>query len=263
LNAAVHEFLFALSYGLGENFDASIAVPVLYSDLRAQAELLAAAFTEEGDLLLFDEELDDSTHPVGVGDVLLRAKYRFLELPQIHGAAGVLLRLPSGSEEDLQGIGFLEVAPSLLASTRIFEAASWARFQGHLNATLGFNAEDVDASEARWGIGLDWGMTENVTTAVAFLARHPFARVGSAGGSVFTRCETDLVTCAADAAVRDASAPLFGVTGDRADYYTISLGGRGALWRDTLFALINVAVPLNDGFVRTAPIPLVGIEGTF
>jgi hypothetical protein len=46
-------------------------------------------------------------------------------------------------------------------------------------------------------------------------------------------------------------------------YYDIAIGGRGALWRDTVFAFASMVVPLNDGVVRTDPIPLVGIEATF
>jgi len=42
-----------------------------------------------------------------------------------------------------------------------------------------------------------------------------------------------------------------------------AIGGRGAVGRDTLFAFVNVLVPLNDGLMRTAPIPLVGLEATF
>jgi hypothetical protein len=71
------------------------------------------------------------------------------------------------------------------------------------------------------------------------------------------------VTCATDPAARDGKAPLFGITGDRSDYYTLSLGARAALWRDTLFGFANVAIPLNDGFVGTEPIPVIGLEGTF
>ena len=72
-----------------------------------------------------------------------------------------------------------------------------------------------------------------------------------------------MVTCATTAAARDGKAPIFGLSGARPDYYDISVGGRGAVWRDTLFVFANVLVPLNDGFVRTAPIPLVGVEATF
>ncbi|MFN8644972.1 MAG: hypothetical protein U0802_26110 [Candidatus Binatia bacterium] len=77
------------------------------------------------------------------------------------------------------------------------------------------------------------------------------------------RCKSDLVTCASDPSVRMGNQQLYGLSGDRPDYYDFSIGGRGALWRDTIFGFVNVAIPLNDGFVRTAPIPLVGLEATF
>jgi len=263
VKAAVHSFLVAFSYGLTDSLDASIAVPVLYSDIRIRTDVSAAAVTEEGEVLLLDEHLDESTHPVGIGDVVLRAKYRALELADVHVAGGLLLRLPAGDKDDLQGTGYVEVTPSLIASTRVFEPTAWARLQGHANAAVGFNSENVDASEARWGIGLDWRATDEITVASAFLGRHPFARVGEPGSTLFTRCNTDLVTCAADPNARDTVAPLFGLSADRADSYILSIGGRGSVWRDMLFAFANVAIPLNDGFVRTEPIPVIGIEATF
>jgi hypothetical protein len=42
----------------------------------------------------------------------------------------------------------------------------------------------------------------------------------------------------------------------------LSIGGRAGLWRDTVFGFVNVAIPLNDAFVRTAPIPMIGLEVT-
>lgn len=263
LEARVHQFLFALTYGLSENLEASIAVPVVYSDLLVRAPVAAAGLTPDGQLLFEEDEVDDSQQVVGAGDVLLRAKYRFIESREVHLAASLLLRFPSGDEEDLQGIGFFEVTPSVLASTRIFEPASWARLQGHFNAGVGFDTEDVGASEARWGVGLDWGLTDDVTAAIAFLGRNEFSRVAPAGAFTFPRCQSDLITCAIDPSVRVGTQQLFGLSGDRPDYYDLSVGGRGALWRDTLFAFVSVAIPLNDGFVRTAPIPLVGVEATF
>jgi hypothetical protein len=72
-----------------------------------------------------------------------------------------------------------------------------------------------------------------------------------------------VVTCAIDPAVRVGTQNLFGLSGERPDYYNFSIGGRAALWRDTIFGFVNVAIPLNDGFVRTEPVPLIGFEGTF
>jgi len=263
VDAAVHQFLFAFTYGLGDDAELSVAVPLEYSKLSLSTTVEAAALTEEGELIFLEENLDEGNDVVGIGDVLLRGKYRFLARDDFDLAAGLLLRFPSGNKDALQGIGFFELTPSLLASTRIFEAASWARFQGHLNAGIGFNTEDVDSSEARWGLGVDWAVQDAVTFSLAFLARNQFAAVASPESFLFTRCDTDLVTCAVDPSVRDTVAPIFGLTGERPDYYNLSIGGRGSVWQDTIFVFANVAVPLNDGFVRTAPIPLFGVEATF
>jgi hypothetical protein len=263
--AAVHQFLFAATYGLTDDLEVSLAVPVVYSNVGASATLRAVGVNAaDGALIRFSGTIDDSRQAVGAGDLLLRAKYRVIESDPVHVAAGLLLRLPSGDPDDLHGVGFLEVAPGLLASTRLFRPAAWARLQGHLNASVAFDTDDVDASEARWGIGLDWGITERITAAVAVLGRNQFARVAPAGFFDFPRCPgASLLQCATDASVRRGTAPLFGLSSARPDYYDVSIGGRGAVWRDTVFAFVNVLVPLNDGFVRTAPIPLAGIEATF
>jgi len=265
IEASVHYFLFGLTYGVTEDLDVSVAVPVEYSNLFVGAKLRAAAVSAEtGELVRFAAAPEDPMHPLGVGDLMLRAKYRLLEQRDVHVAAGLLLRIPTGDEGDLQGIGFFEVTPGLLASTRIFEPAPWARLQGHLNAGVGFDTDDVGASEARWGIGLDWGMTEHVTAAIAFLGRNQFARVAPPGFFDFRRCpNANLVTCATTQSARDGNEPLFGLSGDRPDYYDFSIGGRGGIWRDTVFLFANLVVPLNDGAVRTRPIPLIGVEATF
>ena len=62
---------------------------------------------------------------------------------------------------------------------------------------------------------------------------------------------------------RLGTAPLFGLTGDRPDYYDMSIGGRASVWRDMVIAFANVVVPLNDAGVRTGVIPLVGVEVAF
>lgn len=262
--AAVHQMLFALTYGVTDDLEGSIALPLLYSDLHVGAEAEAAGLLTTGELVREHRRIVGDTRAFAPGDLQLRAKYRFLETRWANVAGALLLRIPTGSKEDLQGIGFLELAPALLASTRIFEPATWARLQGHLNAVAGFDTDDVDASEIRWGLGLDWGITEQATAAVAVLGRHPLARVAPAGVFTFNRCtNATLVECATQRSVRRGAAPLFGLDTGRFDYYDLSLGGRAGLWRDTIFGFVNVVVPLNDGFVRTEPIPIVGFEGTF
>jgi hypothetical protein len=262
-SANVQQVLFSVSYGITDSLEASLAMPIVYSHTAVDAPVNAAAVTPGGELVLINERISQSNNTVGVGDVFLRGKYRFLELSDVHLAAGMLLRLPSGDVSDLQGIGFVELTPSFIASTRVFQPASWARLQGHFNGAIALDTEDVGNSEARWGFGFDWGFTESLTAGIAFLAQNQFERVAPAGTFTIPRCQSDLVTCASDLSVRRGTQQLYGLSGDRPDYYDFSIGGRGALWRDTIFAFVNVAIPLNDGFVRTEPIPLVGLEATF
>jgi len=262
--AAVHQVLLAFTYGVTDDLETSIALPLVYSNLHVGAEADAAGLLTTGELVREHRDIAESSHPFAQGDLQLRAKYRFLETRWANVAGGLLLRIPTGEEEDLQGIGFLELAPALFASSRIFEAATWARFQVHLNAVAGFDTEDVDQSEIRWGLGLDWGITEQATAAIAILGRNQLARVAPAGVFTFNRCtNATLVECATQQSARRGAAPLFGLDTGRFDYYDLSLGGRAGLWRDTIFGFVNVVVPLNDGFVRTEPIPIVGLEGTF
>lgn len=261
--ADVQQFLFSVSYGVTDALEASLAVPVVYSHVAVDAPVAGAVVTPEGELVLIDERVVDSKDSVGIGDVFLRGKYRFAELDDLHLSAGLLLRLPAGDQQDLQGIGYVEVTPSLIASTRVFELAPWARLQGHANAAVGFDTEDVGSSEARWGFGLDWGVREDLTAGIAFLAQNQFARIAPPGTFTLPRCESDLVTCAIDPSVRTGTQQLYGLSGERPDYYRFAIGGRGAVWRDTLFLFANLAIPLNDGFVGMAPIPVVGFEGTF
>jgi hypothetical protein len=262
-SANVQQVLLSVSYGITDEIEASLAMPVVYSHIAVDALVNAAAITPDDELVLINERITNASNNVGVGDVFLRGKYRFAEFSDVHLAAGMLLRLPSGDVGDLQGIGFVELTPSFIASTRVFQPASWARFQGHFNGAIALDTEDVGNSEARWGFGLDWGVTQSLTAGIAVLAQNQFQRVAPAGTFTIPRCKSDLVTCAGDLSVRMGTQQLYGLSGDRPDYYDFSIGGRGALWRDTLFAFVNVAIPLNDGFVRTDPIPLVGLEGTF
>jgi hypothetical protein len=262
LDWRTHQFLFAATYGLTDTLEVSLALPVIYT-IQDSSGVVRGAALNPGGVVVAEETFSESDKTVGIGDVMLRAKLRLLELRNLQLAAGLLLRFPSGEEKDLQGIGFYEVTPSVLASSRIVELASWARLQGHVNAGVDFDTEDVGNSDARWGIGLDWGFTDDVTASLAFLAQNQFARVAPAGTFTLPACQADLVTCAIDPPLPVGAQQAFGLTGDRPDYYTLAIGGRGALWRDTIFAFASVAIPLNDGFVRMDPIPLVGFEGTF
>lgn len=264
LSAMVEHVTPSATYGVTDDLDVGLTVPLVYTDLRVVLPLRLAALVDTPGgprPARVSDSLRGATDAWGFGDVILHAKQRLLANDVAHVAARLVTRFPTGDEEELRGTGNFEVEPSLLASTRAFTPASWARLQGHWNGGANLNAADVGASELRWGLGLDWTFVEGTTAAVAVLGRHPLRRLAPPGRLDFPRCGPTLAGCLVAGGL--GQQPLFGFDGSRPDYYDLSLGGRVSLWRDTVMCFANVIVPLNDAGVRTEPIPLVGVEATF
>ena len=224
--------------GVTDDTEVNLTLPLLYSEFGLNLVV-------EG-----SRPFRPRSSNLGVGDLFLRAKYRLLAQRWVHTALGLVLRLPTGNEDNFQGTGDVELAPMLYLSRDPVPVGRLLRLQPYLNAGVNFDAESVRASETRWGLGVDAGLEDRFAFAVAVLGRHPFSRPGRPGLFEVPR-------------VVGPPAPLFGIEPRRPDYYDVSVGGRVNLWRDTVFAFANAIVPLNrDGF-RADVIPLAGVEATF
>lgn len=250
-DAALHQTTLSLTYGVTDAADVNLTLPIIVSDLvsavNVSATNLATGATAHGSSEV--PELD-----AGAGDLILRGRYRFLDRDPVHAAGGLVLRFPSGSVAQLRGTGAYEVEPFLYLSTQKWHPASWATLAAHLNAGLDLVADDVSTSEGRWGLGLDWGMSEDATLGIAVFGRHAFSRLEPEGFFNLVR-----VLPGPRLGVR----PLFGLTGARPDYYDFSIGGRVNVWRDRVIAFANAVFPLNTAGVRTEIIPLAGVEFPF
>jgi len=243
-----HEFTGSATFGVTDDLDLNITIPVLYSDFG-----LVEKFQLSGNPKPIGFAV--RSNALGVGDVFLRGKYRFLDADWTRLALGALLRVPSGNEQNFQGTGAVELAPMLYASSRPIHVSRLIYLEPYLNAGFNVNADDIDRSEPRWGVGLDCGITERLTAAVAVLGRHPLRSVGRPGLLDVRRLDR--------ATGRTFLAPLLGIRDRRPDFYDVSIGGRVNFWRDTLVGFVNAIVPLNaDGF-RAEVIPLAGVEASF
>jgi hypothetical protein len=244
IDLETHEVTTSVTYGLTDDLDVNLTVPVLFSEFRVRLTQVSPG-SGQG-----EKHFADSATQLGVGDVFLRGKYRLLDRDWLRAALGLVLRLPTGEKENFQGTGTLEVGPMLYASTKRFQVSRFVHLQPYVNAGVGFDTEDVGASEPRWGVGIDAALGDVATLAAAVLGRHPLRRVAPPGFFDFAR---------ADGSVR----PLFGLTGARSDYYDFSFGGRVDIWHDTIFGFANLIVPLNDEGVRSDFIPTFGVEVSF
>jgi hypothetical protein len=259
----------AATYGITDDLDVNLTLPILASRLSVgatepnftfnpnpiarlcpNATRLANGLTRCG-----PQNSQDVLHKTGVGDLFLRGKYQFVRTAWLDVAAGLVLRMPTGSQDDFQGTGDWELSPLLFVSTRRVPVAGPVAIQGFFNGGFDLNIDDVDRSQGRFGAGVDLALASRATFSVAFLAREPFHGFASAG--FFDVPRVNPRTRAR------SMAPLFGLETDRPSYYSISVGGRVNLWRDTVFGFANVLIPLLDQGIHTDPIPLVGFEATF
>ena len=245
LELVTHEMTTSVTYGLTDDLEVNVTVPVLHSTIDVGGRLRqldGGPFPIQGGATVDSE--------VGVGDVFVRGKYRFLRGRFGELAAGLVFRLPSGNEDDFQGTGLFEVSPRLYASTPAIAVGPHVRVQGFLNAGVDFTPEDGSRGEGRYGAGIDVMLTTRATFSVAFLGREPFGRLVPPGTLDVPRTD-------------GTRTPIFGLEPGRPSYYDLSIGGRVNLWRDTVFGMVNVIVPVNRDGVRASVVPLVGIEVVF
>jgi hypothetical protein len=232
------------TYGLTEDTEVNLTVPVLISDFTRRFVLYSKQLTPP------TSTGESDATKVGVGDIFLRGKYRIVDHDWLQAAMGLVLRLPAGNEENFQGTGDVEMGPRLYVSAKPMPVGRWLQVQPHMNSGVTFDTADVGNSAATYGIGVDCGVPERFTAAVAFLGRSDFQRIAPAGSLSFRRFD-------------GISRPLFGINDERADIFDLSVGGRVNLWRDTIIGFGNVLIALNDSGVRSNVIPTVGIEAAF
>ena len=166
---------------------------------------------------------------------MLRGKYNFLQTSPVLLAAGLDLRLPSGSVDNLRGVGTPVVSPVLIASTTPFLGLS-----PHVN--LGFHLSGDTGKvdhEFFYNVGVDWSVVKPVTFVFDILGRRIIdnhrVEAGQGPGG----------TAIADSNIVDAS-----------------IGVKVNVWKNVL-GVANVLLPLNSTGLRDRAAWLVGLEASF
>ncbi len=242
----------SVTYGLLDDLDVNLLLPLLETtfDVTATSQ---QRFTAGSDRAFVpqpapEQRATSNGSQVGVGDLLLRAKYQLPHAGSWRWAAGLQLRLPSGAKGDLQGTGTFEASPFLYVSTLL-----GSRVEPHANLGLDLRADDVARSQARYGLGVDVDVTRRVGVALAFLGRSQFEGSSPSG-------ETDFLHLTSAGL---AQRPLLGISFDRKDFFDLSFGTRAVLWREIML-FVNGIYALNDeGLRNDSVIPTIGVEGTF
>ena len=160
--ANVSQFSGALTYGVSDRFDVSLAVPVVRTrlSLLSNATIHRVGTGTATDVHYFPDESAiggfGSTHQFfaegsasGIGDLVVRAKGTILREGQRALAAGLDLRLPTGDERNLLGSGATGLRPFVAFST------AFGRFAPHVNVAYHWNGESIIAGDVESDVKAD------------------------------------------------------------------------------------------------------------
>jgi hypothetical protein len=139
-----------LNYGLTDRWDVGIVVPIVRVQLQPTITSTIDRVSTASNPLIhsFDgnglsvKTVSVSGSATGIGDVVLRTKYRFLSTTTGGLAAGLDVRLPSGDKENLLGTGAVQTKLSLIAS------GEYSRIAPHVNLGYQFSQGDLSSSLA-------------------------------------------------------------------------------------------------------------------
>lgn len=164
-----------VNYGVADNLDVAVTLPIVHVNMEANvnARILRLASGETSPIHTFADGQTSHVFPAsgsktGLGDVLVRAKYRFHQMQGGGMAVGVDLRLPSGDAENLLGTGGAAVTGTFIAS------ATRGRIAPHVN--VGFTAAgDGDVvstpNEVGYKVGVEVAAAPTVTLAADLIGR--------------------------------------------------------------------------------------------
>ncbi len=238
------------NYGATDNLDVAIAVPILHVSMDASVEATILRLATEGLGIhqfpggALSKTFSSSGTATGVGDILVRAKYRFASMENRGLAAGVDLRLPTGDEENLLGSGAAGATFMLIGSS------SYGRLAPHFNVGYGFSGKGavIDVpNEFAYRFGTEFVASPRATLAVDFLGR----TLVNAGRLTLQTTNTELV-------------PLeeYVPNDDSLNLASLALGGKFNVGSNLLLNA-NVLVALTSAGVTARVTPVVGLDYAF
>jgi len=250
-----HELSFFATYGLTERWDVNFLLPLVstYWSMRSRVHLN----NESGPRYFFDSGLQTiertfSAHDnkIGVGDLLLRTKYHFLNSQLFDLAAGFALRLPTGERENFQGVGNTTLTPFLALSE------AYGRFHTHMSSGIEINFDNADRSRVRYAGGVTFEVIEQLALLVDVI-----------GSSNLTTTRLSATVPTFDDNPPQTSSPLPSgfthvTTTLRTDVIDLAIGIEGNLFR-SVAGFFTVFVPLNSDGLRSDLIPAAGLEVNF
>jgi len=236
-----HTFTLNVTYGITDDLDVNVAVPLHAIDFDANANLQRPS----------QQSFNIAIHSnvgVGLGDIHLRAKYHVLDWQGLQSALGIDVRLPTGDPTDALGTGNGTIRPYFALSHRYFD---WIEPQ--LNAGFEFDVVQSYRSRAHYSLGTTFTPCRWFDVSFSLLGQSEIdgARSeASVSGPHVVNGTTVLL-------------PYEGINVDRKDYFDAVIGARFRIWESIVFTG-GVMKNLNDDGLRASQwSPILAFQGTF
>lgn len=270
IDASVGQWTGALTYGVTDRFDVSLAVPIVKTHLSvlSAATIVRVGTGDEHDIHFFrDPDAPDQLgaertfqaggSASGLGDLIVRVKGAVMRESNRALAAGVDLRMPTGDERNLLGSGAPGVKPFFAYS------AAYQRISPHANFAYQWNGSSVLAGDTETGekadvpdlvqyaLGADVALNDKFSMTVDFL-----------GGRSINSPRVRAIDF--DASGPAGSAVLPDITFDRESYWTQSASvGFKTNVVGRLLVDFNLRFTIGTNGLSDRVTPLIGIEYGF
>jgi len=170
----VQIFAFAATYGITDRLDVGILIPItsVDMDVKSRARIVVSPnntlFPGVHTFMGGPESPNDaaSGYALGLGDVVLRAKYALVKSDVIDISGAFLTKLATGKHKDFLGSGTTTLRPFLVVSRTLFDVLT-----PHLNIGYEFNLDRGHQSAVSYAVGFDVG-TATWTVAGDLLGNH-------------------------------------------------------------------------------------------
>jgi hypothetical protein len=278
-----------LLYGVTDRIDVGITIPILNVKVKERPTedgfvVCDVLVTVCGPFVATGQAFKSaSAENTGLGDIVLRGKWNFLQVPQVLGgrmgmAFALDVKLPTGDEGDRQaftdpdrfaqdvnilladitgqqftlgdpplGTGIVRVRPQIIWSGSW--SSPWGTFAPHANVGAELGTTTGITNDLVYEVGLDYTFLQRATLSVDLLGRHAFDVKRDRVQPSYVRGDPPLVL------------PLNPETANP-DNFTLSLGLKVNPWR-TLLVFVNVLVTLDNTGLRDDITPTFGVEWTF
>ena len=258
-----HVISFFTTYGITEHWDVNILLPIVVTSMklkaRAQIDNSFSATQVPGGLHFFDANgrttnvASQDDDKVGVGDIQLRTKYHLFESGGFNAGTRLALQLPTGDENDFQGLGDVTLTPLLAL------AYEYGPVDFHTNGGVQLNFDDSDRNRVRYAGGVTLRLIEEVALLVDVVGS------SSLKSDRISRRVTETLTVGGPPNFQTVEQDRIVSRSFKTDIVDLNVGFKATPvgMNKSVVAFATVFVPLNNDGLRADFIPAVGVEFSF